>query len=129
MDAAKFLYQSTAAQGNLRGQTINLSQVPRQAPSQNGKTPTHPAHGTWMVLVWLVVLAWLLRFIKRSLTLKLNNPSLITHKPRHKLPCSSCRFLHSNSYLRCAVHPTKVMKQEANDCPDYWAQDSDKFVH
>ena len=35
--------------------------------------------------------------------------------------CTNCRFFDSNSYLKCAVHPTKVLKKEAQECLDYEA--------
>jgi hypothetical protein len=43
------------------------------------------------------------------------------------IPCHNCRFSSRNSYLKCAVHPTKAMKKAAIGCSDYWAKDSDRF--
>ncbi|MCU0533070.1 MAG: hypothetical protein MUD14_04130 [Hydrococcus sp. Prado102] len=37
-----------------------------------------------------------------------------------QVPCRKCRFFSSNPYLRCAVHPSIVLKAEAKDCSDYW---------
>ncbi|MGF1514377.1 MAG: hypothetical protein ACFB5Z_11875 [Elainellaceae cyanobacterium] len=48
---------------------------------------------------------------------------------RKQLPCTTCRFKGDNMHLRCAVHPYKAMTEEAMDCPDYWAKDSDRFEH
>ena len=36
--------------------------------------------------------------------------------------CTNCRFFNSNSYLKCAVHPTKVLTKEARECLDYEAE-------
>ena len=47
-----------------------------------------------------------------------------THKK-----CTNCRFFDSNSYLKCAVHPTKVLKKEAPECLDYEAMLSKKDRH
>ncbi|WP_216595506.1 hypothetical protein [Myxosarcina sp. GI1] len=35
--------------------------------------------------------------------------------------CTKCRFFDNNFYLKCAVHPTKVLQEEAKDCSDYWS--------
>ena len=36
--------------------------------------------------------------------------------------CTNCDFYDSNSYLKCAVHPTKVLTKEAQECMDYEAE-------
>ncbi len=36
-----------------------------------------------------------------------------------QIPCRNCRFLSKSSYLKCAVHPTTALTEEAIDCPDY----------
>jgi hypothetical protein len=36
-----------------------------------------------------------------------------------RIPCKRCQFYSSNFYLQCAVHPSKVLKPESADCPDY----------
>lgn len=33
--------------------------------------------------------------------------------------CTKCRFFDNNHYLKCAVHPSTVLKKEAHDCWDY----------
>jgi hypothetical protein len=48
-------------------------------------------------------------------------------KSHSQIPCPNCRFFHRNSYLRCAVHPLKVLSREASHCSDYWPCDSEKF--
>lgn len=34
-------------------------------------------------------------------------------------PCKNCQFFQNNTHLNCAVHPTRVLTEEACDCPDY----------
>lgn len=36
-----------------------------------------------------------------------------------KTNCTKCRFFDNNSYLKCAVHPSRVLKKEAQKCLDY----------
>ncbi|NJP08796.1 MAG: hypothetical protein HC866_04365 [Leptolyngbyaceae cyanobacterium RU_5_1] len=35
------------------------------------------------------------------------------------IPCRSCQFFSSNAYLKCAVHPTTALTDEAVSCSDY----------
>ncbi|HEY9619910.1 MAG TPA: hypothetical protein V6C78_06060, partial [Crinalium sp.] len=76
----------------------------------------------------IVVFVWAIISLRRWGILKAANQFHQPPQPTNQtLPCSNCRFLSHNSYLRCAVHPSKVLKSEAMQCPDYWAQDSDRF--
>lgn len=36
-----------------------------------------------------------------------------------KIPCSKCHFFSTNAHLRCAVHPTTTMTEQASHCPDF----------
>lgn len=36
------------------------------------------------------------------------------------VPCTKCHYFKTNRHLSCAVHPTRVLKPEAHDCPDFW---------
>lgn len=36
-----------------------------------------------------------------------------------QIPCRNCRFLSKSSYLKCAVHPTTALTEEAIACHDY----------
>ena len=36
-----------------------------------------------------------------------------------QINCTKCRFFNNNSYLKCAVHPSSVLKKEAQKCLDY----------
>ena len=45
--------------------------------------------------------------------------SLVNAQQMHKIPCSNCKFFTSNYYLKCPVHPTTALSEEAIDCPDF----------
>jgi hypothetical protein len=45
--------------------------------------------------------------------------SLMNQKQKHLIPCHKCRYFSSNSYVHCAVHPSRAMTPEAIDCSDY----------
>jgi hypothetical protein len=36
-----------------------------------------------------------------------------------KIPCQKCRFFSNNKYLKCTVHPSSVLTEEAINCRDY----------
>ncbi|MBW4515714.1 MAG: hypothetical protein KME11_10860 [Timaviella obliquedivisa GSE-PSE-MK23-08B] len=38
---------------------------------------------------------------------------------KQAIPCGKCRYFSSNSYVPCAVHPSKALTVEAVDCADY----------
>lgn len=40
--------------------------------------------------------------------------------------CTKCRFFDDNSYLKCAVQPSKVLKKEAQECLDYESKQNTK---
>ena len=36
-----------------------------------------------------------------------------------KVPCHKCRYFNPNPYIKCALHPSNVLKEPAVDCRDY----------
>jgi hypothetical protein len=45
-------------------------------------------------------------------------------KPRPRISCNRCAYFGQNPYLKCAIHPTIVMTEQAADCRDYAAQNA-----
>ncbi|MEL7079314.1 MAG: hypothetical protein AAGK10_03445 [Cyanobacteria bacterium J06555_3] len=43
-------------------------------------------------------------------------------RPYSKIACRKCYFFNKNRYLRCAVHPDKVLTDRAENCQDYQAK-------
>lgn len=43
------------------------------------------------------------------------------------VPCHKCQYFSHNSYLKCAVNPSKVLQPEAKDCADYSSCPPRKF--
>ncbi len=46
---------------------------------------------------------------------------VIGSRSRHRLVCYHCRYFGQNPYLKCALHPTTVLTEQATDCRDYAA--------
>ena len=40
-------------------------------------------------------------------------------KRLHQIPCSDCDFFTGEYHLKCPVHPTKALKEDAIGCEDY----------
>jgi hypothetical protein len=45
-------------------------------------------------------------------------------KPQPRISCSHCHYFSQNPYLKCALHPTTVLTEQAADCRDYTAQNT-----
>ena len=69
------------------------------------------------------VAAWLqLIKIKKLLKNYETLESISHHKYNNDvplIPCQKCQFFNDNSYLKCAVNPSRVLQPEAKDCSDY----------
>lgn len=48
---------------------------------------------------------------------KQSDPSLLPVTLRTS-PCKNCRYFHNSALLKCAVHPTRVLTSEAENCLD-----------
>jgi hypothetical protein len=109
-----------------QNQEISLSQSPAKLiPSEETEAPilTLPVLGTFGA-VMMAILAFYLKELLTQRRKQTYTDSGVCHQ---HIPCRNCRFFNRNSYLKCAVHPTKVMQQAAIGCSDYWAEDSNKF--
>lgn len=42
-------------------------------------------------------------------------------KEMHQIPCAHCRFFTGNYHLKCPVHPTIALSNDAINCRDYEA--------
>lgn len=84
------------------------------APPDN----SHLAPGA--VVTWGVPMAILgIALVARLVALRKLRTQLLTRKAAS--PCRECRFFQNNTYLNCAVHPTRVLTEEAYDCSDYFS--------
>ncbi|PZV16342.1 MAG: hypothetical protein DCF22_05620 [Leptolyngbya sp.] len=65
------------------------------------------------VAAWLfvVLVTWNLWIAVRDMAMR-------TQK-MHQIPCSNCRFFTRNYQLKCTVHPSSALTEEAINCPDF----------
>jgi hypothetical protein len=53
-----------------------------------------------------------------SLWTALRDTAIQTRK-MHRIPCSECRFFTHHYHLKCTIHPSTALTEEAIDCLDY----------
>jgi hypothetical protein len=77
------------------------------------------------ILIWTGIVSWLrVRKINKELRNNnlsinfINNPNQATRNFK-SISCNKCKFFDNNSYLKCAVNPSKVLQPEAKECIDY----------
>ncbi len=44
---------------------------------------------------------------------------ILTLRRLHQIPCSRCRFFVNSPYLKCPIHPTIALSEQAIHCRDY----------
>ncbi|MBE9126728.1 MULTISPECIES: hypothetical protein [unclassified Coleofasciculus] len=108
----------------------NLSEV-NVSEAHNKHSPlqeeTSTDNGFLLAPMGVVFVIWtLLVLVKLDFWKRFRN-RLTPVKSSPKIPCSHCRFFKNDPYLKCAVHPGKVLSEEAINCVDYWSENSDQF--
>jgi len=80
-----------------------------------------PESAFYFSIYLLALIGWLI-FLRLSNSRKILKNRSTTLQYFSQIPCRTCRFFINNQYLKCAVHPSTVLKQQAINCPDYWSQ-------
>lgn len=44
------------------------------------------------------------------------------------IPCKKCHFYSNNTQLKCAVHPSTALTDQAENCPDYRLKQTQWFL-
>jgi hypothetical protein len=116
---------------------LKIETIPDNSPSNlsNSSTETLEQGGLFGILTIYAFIAFLVTFTLRRWQISAMKRTAqktiprIPVTPSQPSPCHKCRFFNQNFYLGCAVHPSKVLKPEAHDCPDYWSEKSNTFSH
>ena len=69
---------------------------------------------TWVTILMIASISiaiykWLSKPIKPS----------FSSKSLASIPCFCCHYFSPNPYIKCTLHPTSVLTDEAIDCQDY----------
>lgn len=91
--------------------TVNDSKQPRLI-NEKGMT--------FLIVIPILLLA--LGFILKMGLKKISKNHLKFNKYHPKIGCRQCHYFDKNQYLKCAVHPDKVLTKKAKVCRDYQAK-------
>lgn len=138
MDTNKLLRKSATAERNFNAATLSESNLVRlslieekldgkKLNAENQDKATMPDGTMLLAPIYFLAFTGALIFLKRSKSHKAAQNRITNLKRLNQIPCRNCRFFKENQYLKCAVHPSTVLKEEAVNCPDYCSQ-KDKFT-
>lgn len=68
------------------------------------------------------ILAWTFAVLALWSVWAAMRDSITTGKRLHQIPCPNCQFFTGDYHLKCTVHPSTALTEEAIDCPDYCPQ-------
>jgi hypothetical protein len=64
--------------------------------------------------------SWVVFFlVLRKIRTLMDNKMVFTVRSSHKDICKNCQFYSNNHYLKCAVQPSLVLTEAAQDCSEY----------
>ena len=75
----------------------------------------------WILAGFIIIRAVFVLIIPAT-RIKTNKKQVMTIGGRRRIPCKNCQYFLSNTYLKCAVHPTIVLTPKALNCSDYWPE-------
>ncbi len=125
----EFMRQYAAGESNFNKSTLseaNLVKTSRSGEKVDGEKldgSITPDGAMLLAPICFLAMTCVIMFLKLSNACKPAQNRSTTLKSLHQVPCKNCRFFTDNQYLKCAVHPSTVLKQQAINCPDYWHQD------
>jgi hypothetical protein len=116
-----FLQQYAANQRNLDRATVSETTV-APPPSQAKNITDSAAIGIPLgfLMAWVAIL-----FIMSKTWTSARKKMVVNIKPLNKVPCRNCKYFSGNHYLKCALHPSTALTEEAIDCSDYCRQKDD----
>lgn len=117
MNANEILRQDTTTEVENNLKIANISESPSREVPVNGVAAS--PQELMLVPIYLVMILGAIVFVL-GLDFKKNlHHQIMAIKYFHKIPCWNCKFFKNNSYLKCAVQPSKVLSKESFDCSDY----------
>ncbi|NWF58170.1 MAG: hypothetical protein HXY43_02315 [Fischerella sp.] len=106
----------------MQQQETIIEQPLNQAPSDAASAHQSSIAVIGIVSAYLGFTVLVIALLRSNLSKAILN-RIFTIKHNHQIPCGKCQYFKNNRYLQCAIHPTKVLSQEAINCPDYLPQD------
>jgi hypothetical protein len=115
-------YRETITPSNNDVQHLNI-ETQESSPIQENNPQSTINYGDYLGFIPPLALFALLLIFKIDFKEYIQN-KIYAWKYFGKIPCYRCRFFKDNPYLKCAVHPSKVLTIKAVDCLDYQAKNN-----
>ena len=119
MDALEFFnLHVSAGKSSLKPSLIEAKPV--QAPSDATKPSVgvQPYEGRLLATVGFM-LVWAVAVFTISNARKKRSRTGRASNRLKQVPCRNCQFYSDNNYLKCAIHPTVALTEQAINCSDY----------
>lgn len=101
----------------MEAKLIAMSPQPLPPGYRGTKTVSVPDVG--LLIVVSVSLIWAIAAAIHPFIPKRVQQRLFRLKSPHKALCHQCRYFGHNAYLKCTVHPSTVLTEQALNCLDY----------
>jgi hypothetical protein len=69
-----------------------------------------------------LIVAWSILFLGAWSVFAALRDGVENVKQLHRIPCADCQFFTNSYYLKCPVHPSMALSEEAINCRDYQAE-------
>ncbi|HAX90357.1 MAG TPA: hypothetical protein DD379_22435 [Cyanobacteria bacterium UBA11162] len=104
---------------------------PSKSPSNEVAFPEQllSTGGLLLLPLGFLGVGWIIWYVAQRSVWKTFPSQLLPIKRFRKIPCSNCKFFNSNPFLKCAVHPSKVLSTAAHDCSDYLPHEGQQLPH
>lgn len=64
--------------------------------------------------IWTVILSWMISKMTKGMGRAIDRV-----KKMHQIPCTNCTYFTENYCLKCTIHPTKALSEDAIYCRDF----------
>ncbi|MER3433291.1 MAG: hypothetical protein C4288_07650 [Leptolyngbya sp. ERB_1_1] len=68
------------------------------------------------------IVAWALILMTVWRVFEATRDTVKQAKQMHQIPCPDCEFFTGDYNLKCPVHPTTALSEDAIECPDYYSK-------
>jgi hypothetical protein len=96
-----------------------IAMPPHSVPPDYRGAETVSALDVGFLIVVTVPIIWAIVASIYTLIPKRVQQHLFSLKPPRKSLCHQCQYFGHNAYLKCTVHPSTVLTEQALDCSDY----------
>lgn len=104
-----------------QGNTVEVQLAQADSNVANPDFNTISTNTLFLIPISLLT-AWAISIVIYSDIWAILQHGILAIKNSNQVPCRNCQFFKNNPYLRCAVHPSTALTDEAKGCSDYCPQ-------